>query len=148
MQFYMISPDPAISAQHLPDAALKVNVREGWQMISDIAHSLGLVFKGQNEAYSPNHATTMRLRESRAEWERFMAHYRECLSEWRRRFKSTTVWHECWEFVPRAKISARLASADRFTTCAHYIATTKIRDPEERERFVEQNSSLFDAKGI
>lgn len=52
MQFYRLHKQPEISAKMLPDYALKlVNIREGWQIISDCGHALYLSWETQNNVY-------------------------------------------------------------------------------------------------
>lgn len=79
MQFYRLSEDPGINVCLLPEYALKVNVREGWQILSDIGHIYGITWKNQNKCYSKSHPTT---RFHARDWEAiksFLEHYRYCL---------------------------------------------------------------------
>jgi len=134
MQFYMIDPDAKKSTSRLPDAMIRVNCREGWQIISDIGHHFGLTWQGQNKCYNANHPLTMRLRESREEFDRLHMHYAYSLMEWRRRFGTETVWHEHLSYVPFVKIGERCAATDRWQTMREYILTAKARQIKEGER--------------
>lgn len=56
MQFYRLHKQPEISAKMLPDYALKlVNIREGWQILSDCGHALYLSWETQNNEYNRYH---------------------------------------------------------------------------------------------
>lgn len=99
MQFYMINKDPGISARALPDYAIfQVNVREGYQILSDIGHKFGASWKGQNKCYNPNHPNTMRYWKDVDSFLLFALHYYSCLQEYTRRAKEQgkkyiTKWH-------------------------------------------------------
>lgn len=87
MQFYIIHKDPKVSAKNLPDYALKnVNVREGWQILSDIGHNFGFTWDGQNKLYSASHALTMEFYSSPEKFKYFVSHYRACCEEYYNRF--------------------------------------------------------------
>lgn len=95
MQFYILHEDPITSAKMLPDYALKrVNIREGWQMLSDIGHILDIVWVGQNQLYSKSHAKTLSFCSSLERFRFFLNHYSACLTEYLRRYGNNTVWHE------------------------------------------------------
>lgn len=80
MQFYIIDEDPATNLKILPEYALKkVNVREGWQILSDIGHIVGVTFHGQNKAYSLSHVLTRSHCQNRFRFLRFIAHYEACV---------------------------------------------------------------------
>lgn len=86
MQFYIINFSPAINARELPVYALKVNVREGYQMLSDIGHVLGINWYGQNKSYNPYHAETRQYWKSVVEFEKFLAHYEACLEAYQKKY--------------------------------------------------------------
>ena len=91
----MIHEDAIISSELLPDYALKnVNIREGWQILSDIGHIHGITWEGQNKLYSASHALTRCLCSNAQSFEEFINHYDFNLFEYERRFKSKTIWHE------------------------------------------------------
>jgi hypothetical protein len=95
VQFFIIHPDFKRNAELLPDyAIIKVNVREGWQIISDIGHNLGVTWEGQNKAYSIWHAETRRFMVNRKSFQDFINHYRECLKEYTNRTGKETVFHK------------------------------------------------------
>lgn len=81
MQFYIIHPDPETNVKLLPEYALKkVNVREGWQILSDIGHIHGVTFSEQNKQYSTSHVLTRSFCQNAEEFNRFMEHYKACVT--------------------------------------------------------------------
>lgn len=127
MQFYMIAEDGAASAALLPDAMIRVNVREGWQILSDIGHYFGVRWDHQNKPYNVNHPTTMRLRESFESFALFQSHYLAALNEWERRFPRPGVWCDWATNVPWEDIRTRLWGVDRWSTVRGYIVSAKRR---------------------
>ncbi|MDC7221558.1 MAG: hypothetical protein PQJ59_16610 [Spirochaetales bacterium] len=100
MQFFIIHEDPKTNAAMLPDYALKqVNIREGWQILSDIGHNLGITWECQNKAYSIWHAETRRFMVNRISFYKFIFHYSACLNEYEKRFKKTTVFHLRFDMI-------------------------------------------------
>lgn len=86
MQFYIVHPDPATSAKLLPDYALfKVNLREGWQILSDIGHIHDVHWAGQNRLYSESHALTRSFCSDPHTFDEFLQNYRQCLREYHKR---------------------------------------------------------------
>ena len=80
MQFYIVDEDPHVNIEVLPTYALKkVNVREGWQILSDIGHIMGVSWHGQNKAYSLSHVLTRSHCQNRVRFLRFVAHYEACV---------------------------------------------------------------------
>ena len=93
MQFYMLHPDPVTSSKLLPDYALKkVNLREGWQMISDIGHMVGVTWPEQNKVYSLSHAKTRSFAIDGHAWINFLDHYRANCIEYTRRYGKQSIW--------------------------------------------------------
>ena len=79
MQFYIIDPSPDTNADILPAYALKrVNLREGWQIISDIGHRFGFEWDGQTKEYNPHHPLT-RSFSYRGSFTWLFLHYIACL---------------------------------------------------------------------
>lgn len=111
MQFYIIHHDPETNARLLPDYAIKqVNVREGWQILSDIGHNLGIEFPGQNKAYSIWHAETRRFMKDHVTFGHFVACYRDCLSEYTNRFRRRTIFHDRYDqFIGDPYLSISMA---------------------------------------
>jgi hypothetical protein len=90
MQFYIIHPDPETSARNLPDYALKrVNIREGYQILSDIGHILGIHWEGQNKLYSASHALTRHFCSDPNILKEFLRNYTQCCMEYERRYKKS-----------------------------------------------------------
>jgi hypothetical protein len=84
MQFYMLDADPIKSAKLLPDYALfKVNLREGWQILSDIGHIFGVTWPEQNALYSESHALTRMLCSTQERFNNFLQHYEANLTAYR-----------------------------------------------------------------
>jgi hypothetical protein len=101
MQFYIVHPDPATSARMLPDYALKqVNLREGWQILSDIGHIHGVTWEGQCKLYSASHALTRLFCSSPEKFIEFVKHYEACLQEYAIRFLKVPSWQHMYiEFM-------------------------------------------------
>ena len=82
MQFYKVMSDPELNAKFLPDYAIKsVNIREGWQILSDCGHALGISWKTQNKEYSRYHPNTWRYWKNPRVFYDFLNHYIACLTE-------------------------------------------------------------------
>lgn len=95
MQFYIVHEDPYESAKLLPDYALKkVNLREGWQILSDIGHLFGVTWEGQNKCYSSYHAKTRTFWISPDRLKYFIHHYMVYLKEYEVRFNKKTTYHD------------------------------------------------------
>jgi len=90
MQFYVLHKNPIENAKILPDYALrKVNLREGWQMLSDIGHAHNLKWDNQNKEYNRYHPNTWRWWKNKECFNLFLLYYLECCLEYQRRFKKT-----------------------------------------------------------
>lgn len=129
MQFYILDPDPKTSARMLPDYALKsVNVREGWQILSDIGHRFGVEWEGQNKCYNAAHPLTR----SFSNWPSFQTYvkqYRACCTEYLRRYKKSRAeidrfcdGFDCLE--PFWELTAAVPATPA-KECAHYLLTRK-----------------------
>jgi hypothetical protein len=95
MQFYVIHEDPQENAKLLPDYCLKkVNIREGWQMLSDIGHAHNITWEGQNREYNRYHPNTWKWWKTKKQFLRFIRYYFFCLSEYKIRFNKTTIFHK------------------------------------------------------
>jgi len=93
MQFYQLDNDPTISSKLLPDYALKsVNIREGYQILSDCGHALGLEWKEQNKEYNRYHPNTWRYWKTKRALLNFIDHYLHNLIEYNDRFGSTKTY--------------------------------------------------------
>jgi len=94
MQFYVVHKDPIINAILLPDYAIKkVNVREGWQILSDIGHAHDVLWTNQNKEYNRYHPNCWKWWKDKDNFHDFILYYSSCLNEYTKRFKSITVWH-------------------------------------------------------
>jgi hypothetical protein len=93
MQFYQLDNDPIISSKLLPDYALKsVNIREGYQILSDCGHALGLEWTEQNKEYNRYHPNTWRYWKTKKALFNFIDHYMYNLIEYNDRFGSTKTY--------------------------------------------------------
>lgn len=135
MQFYIIHSDPTLSSARLPLSMLRVNVREGWQILSDIGHFYDLKWEGQTKPYNINHPTTMRFRESQEEFAVFIQHYRHCLAAYVVYYGGDSVWAINLRNVPKEEILDKIGPAqDRYATIREYILTAKSRQMKDGER--------------
>lgn len=113
MQFYIIDKDPKTNAELLPDyALLRVNVREGWQILSDICHRFvpSVRFTGQNRRYNPWHARTRSLSD-KVSFSWFMLYYKECCDEYKRRTGKSRKEIESFENLNLEAFNALLHKA-------------------------------------
>ena len=134
MQFYIIHEDPIINAYTLPEYALqKVNIREGWQIMSDIGHRFGVTWEGQNKPYSPTHAFTRSLSHASA-FLRFFKHYEACCNAYRNRYGKSRA--EIDSFVAARndikRIVSRLPDTPTAET-ADYLLTAKQKHLTNRD---------------
>lgn len=131
MQFYIIiEDDPEANAKEVPDHCLKdVNIREGWQILSDIGHAMGVTWEGQNKEYNRYHAETRKHWENLASYNTFVHHYQECLKEYNKRFEKSTIWHKKFidflyyadyllkiEFLEKEKLPKKWQTIEYLTT--------------------------------
>lgn len=125
MQFYIIHKDPETNAKLLPEYALKrVNIREGWSIVSDIGHRFGVTWDGQNKLYNAHHPLTRSFAHLYA-FGKFCLHYEACLAAYiERGIGGRTVWHDAFEAAPLRAIAGELP-ADAFGEVRHYLLTAK-----------------------
>lgn len=135
MQFYIIHEVPAVSAEMLPDYAIKkVNVREGYQILSDIGHALGITWEGQNKCYNSTHPITLRFYQNYISLYDFLRHYEENLKQYELRFGKRTVFHERYTSVPIAKLLSAVPKNDnKYETIIRYILKHKSKHLTEPE---------------
>lgn len=109
MQFYQVHKCPFLNVYSLPEyAVLRVNVREGWQILSDIGHFLNITWEGQNKPYSLGHPATVKQRRDKESFRRFLAQYKACLHWYKVLTWSETVFHERIKNVPEEEILHRI----------------------------------------
>jgi hypothetical protein len=65
----------------LPLWALRVNVREGWQMISDIGHAVDVTWPEQNKEYNRWHSNTRKWWIDRSKFQRLYTLFQISLFE-------------------------------------------------------------------
>jgi hypothetical protein len=133
MQFYIIDPDPATNARNLPAYALRVNIREGWQILSDIGHRFGVKWAGQNKAYNPLHPLTRSFSNQDA-FVDLWRHYGYCLTAYiDRNIGKRTVWHDAFDPASLMAIWETLPT-DCYGETRVYLATTKAAQVARGER--------------
>jgi hypothetical protein len=129
MQFYMLDADPIKSAKLLPDYALfKVNLREGWQILSDIGHIFGVTWPEQNALYSESNALTRMLCRSRTAFSDFLCHYAACCNEYRIRKENISLWEHKFILFMRSCSDHTLRDRlpqDEYESTRIYLLTTK-----------------------
>lgn len=87
MQFYILHKDCWKNAELLPDYCLKkVNIREGYQILSDCGHAVDLKWSTQNKEYNRYHPNTWRYWKNTTAFYDFVDHYIACLCEYKKRF--------------------------------------------------------------
>ena len=134
MQFYIIHPNPTINANLLPKYALeKVNLREGWQILSDIGHIHGVTWEGQNKLYSASHVLTRSFCQNRQEFTRFLDHYEACVkkrpdSSWYKKFHAVfEVLHDTLkDAVPEYRTREEFALEYLLSTKAKHLTEVEI----------------------
>ena len=141
MQFYMICEDPEKSAQLLPDSVIKnVNLREGWQILSDIGHKFGVTWEGQEPETNVTHPVTMQHYVNREAFVLFMQHYFKNLQEYTSRFNKTTVWHERFYNVPGYWLKGKIPPGrDKYEAAAQYMLDHKSQHLSDMDKKVLQN---------
>lgn len=144
MQFYIIDPDPGRSAEMLPDYAIqKVNVREGWQILSDIGHIHGVTWPHQTKLYSASHAKTLSLCASKLAFVEFLRNYEYCLLEYRKRFPTNKCpwfgwYHDGFTYPVRRQVLSKL-SDNPYYQSINYLLVNKADKltKREKERLIE-----------
>lgn len=132
MQFYIIHKDPETNAKLLPDYALKrVNIREGWQILSDIGHRFGVTWDCQNKHYNMYHPLT-RSFSTRSQFLSFKNYYHACLKEYEKRYGKPTIWHVNYYNVPWGKIHDALSMTTE-QEVINYLTTSKAKHLTEAE---------------
>lgn len=87
MQFYIIDKDAKTNAEWLPNYAIKkVNVREGYQILSDIGHYLDIHWENQNKEYNKYHPNISKYYKTKEMFNLFYDCYAACAEEYRNRF--------------------------------------------------------------
>ena len=144
MQFFIIDSDPLKNSKILPDYALKkVNIREGYQMLSDMGHNVGVYWEGQNKPYSFWHAETRRHLVNKESFLKFLEHYESCCYEYLDRYQKLNVYIKNFQknYVEIRMISEKLPSNRTFEefTLA-YILSAK------RDKLTEKEIELLECK--
>lgn len=124
MQFYIIHSDPTKSAQALPTYALKVNIREGWQILSDIGHRFGVHWPNQCKAYNPAHPWTRQF-SHRDGFRKFINHLRACCAEYYNRTGKQTCWQDWFADFDGNNNECIPLPDDQEAETIHYLITAK-----------------------
>jgi len=137
MQFYIIHNDPKINASLLPDYALKkVNLREGWQILSDIGHKFNVTWEGQYAKYNPYHVLTKSFWMNKEAFDKFIFHYTYCLKEYRNRYDKETIWHKLFKFFGKDNyciLYDKISNGDIISQNLEYLLTEKRKFLTEDE---------------
>lgn len=132
MQYYIVHPDSVISAKYLPLYALRCNLREGFQILSDIGHRFNHHWPHQCKPYNPVHPWTRTFsHRHRAGLTVFLNNYRACCEEYYNRTGKMTCWQQWfadidvgfWINVP----------ADQEQETLHYLINYKSDKMEKEE---------------
>jgi len=132
MQFYIIDTDPWRNSKILPDYCLKrVNIREGWQILSDCGHALDLSWTGQNKEYSRYHPNIWRYWKNSKSFYNFVDHYIACLSEYKDRYGDDKTYNTYREklkcFVSEALSLARVPDLSEEEHIILYLSKRKSK---------------------
>jgi O6-methylguanine-DNA--protein-cysteine methyltransferase len=145
MQFYIIHDDPAVSSRALPDYGIKTNVREGYQMLSDMGRLFDITWDGQFNEYNPYHAETRQYWKNIESFDFFISHYERCLAQYELRFWRQTKWHEGYfNFQKRAYNLLReaiMGRSEKYNQVIQYLLVTKSRKLKPKEISVLQSMS-------
>ena len=131
MNFFMIHENAQISAINLPDyAILNVNVREGWQMLCDMGHIVGVFWNTQNKLYSASHPNTRMHIQDKEMFDRFISHYLACCQEYQiRTGKINKIIKNFYDFHKEEihlKIKDKLPIiSDFYQSQIHYLINNK-----------------------
>jgi hypothetical protein len=134
MQFYIVDPNPEKNIKLLPEYAIKkVNVREGWQILSDIGHMYNVTWEGQNKLYSASHVLTRSFCVNAVEYLRFINHYVACVysykNSWQKRYETfleSGAYHKLLSAIPDQRTS--------FEYQAEYMLKYKSKHLTEQEK--------------
>ena len=134
MRFYMVHPDPVMNVKLLPEYAIKkVNVLEGWSILSDIGHIFDIHWKYQNKLYSRTHIMTRTLSANKDAFIRFWAHYKACAyhagsPHFIKRIEAKDT------LLAVARIESMIGDWDKYQTDAYYLLTEKGHFLNEQEK--------------
>lgn len=137
MQFYIIDKDPETSAKLLPDYALfKVNLREGWQILSDIGHIHGVTWEHQNNLYSASHALTRSFCTPES-FKEFILNYEACLNEYNKRKSKGSLYENWFDYFVlngyHRNIKSKLPK-NKYLLCREYLLKYKNKHLTEEEK--------------
>lgn len=147
MQFYILDKDPIKSAELLPDYALeKVNLREGWQIISDIGHIYGVTWGTQNKLYSASHSLTRYFACSKDNFWELIENYIACLYEYKYRFGMETIYHINYYKYSNYIYKNILEKivGDKYKDCSNYLLKYKSKYLSDKE--IERMKDIINGK--
>jgi len=135
MQFYIVHKDPRASAKTLPLYALRTNMREGRQILSDIGHRFGVTFDNRCRPYNLVHPWT-RTFSHKAGFNRLMDNLEACCEEHHRSTGKTYCWNG-WvaDFMELHKAGEvyRSLPEDQEAEVIHYLITAKASKMTDEE---------------
>ena len=95
-----------MSKKHL----VNVNLREGWQIISDILHRFNKSTFGQTQKYNPYHAVTRQF-STQDTFLELCFHYRACCDEYMKRTQQKLAWITYFEQMDFVEIATDLPTS-------------------------------------
>lgn len=146
MQFYIVDPSPTTNAKRLPDYALRVNMREGWQILSDIGHRFGVTWENQNKCYNKHHPWTRQF-SHKGNLNQLVYHLRACCEELYNRTGKIYGWYGWVEDFYTGENEELFLSLprDQYEETIHYLETAK-RDKLEKEEWDFKEHSIQRAR--
>jgi len=139
MQFYIIDLYQVENAKKLPAWALRVNIREGWQILSDIGHATGISWEGQNREYNRYHANTWRFWKTKEDFLKFYYHYKACLDEYKRAYKIKPKYLDFIGNVPMQEILDNINTDSEEKSVIKYMLERKSKNMSVEEIDIMKN---------
>jgi hypothetical protein len=132
MQFIILDESPEVSYNHMPAYMRSVNIREGWQILSDIGHIYGVTWETQNKCYSKSHSVTRSYCYNREAFERFFKHYEYFITASKNKkyiyklYSCSNQISELFYLIPENRTPGQFA--------AQYLLDTKIYNKNGKQQ--------------
>jgi len=137
MQFYIIHDDPRVNAKNMPKYGVRVNVREGYHMLSTIGHLFSITWEGQYKTLNPYHAETRKHWKDIKSFDFFISHYEQCLVQYELIYWQQTKWHEGYfNFQKRAQSLLReaiISYSEKHNQVIQYLLSVKSKHLKPKE---------------
>ena len=132
LQFYIISKDLKKNFKYLPKYALeKVNIREGYQILSDIGHYYGVTWKFQNKKYNYNHPNVKKFC-TYPMFQEFISHYEESIN-----YKKDTIFVQKYSYFKKEngkkKLLAIIQKDNKYLQDIRYLLSSKKKNLQKNE---------------